>query len=66
MHLYTVAIDPYFASTITEDVYAENKEKALEAAKRTSVIGNNAGNLRMDSLRVVKKKKTDKKKLQDA
>lgn len=27
MHLYTVAIDPYFASTITVDVYAEYKEK---------------------------------------
>ena len=52
---YEMAVDHYFSIPVHFTVEAASKADAIEAAKKHPIITNDSGNLRKDSLRVVKK-----------
>lgn len=61
-NFYEMSMDHYFSSPVHFTVEAVDKKSAMKAAMDHPVITTDSGNLRMDSLHVVKKIKPGKKK----
>ena len=57
MNTYLMSVEKYFGGTETFEVEAENKSDAIEKAKFNSVVNDSGGNVKKDTLKVVKKSK---------
>lgn len=55
MNKYLMSVEKYFSGTETFEVEAENKSDAIENAKLHPVIKDSGGNVKEDTLKVVKK-----------
>lgn len=55
MNKYLMSVERYFSGTETFEIEAENISDAIEKAKMHPIIKNSNGNVREDTLKVVKK-----------
>lgn len=55
MNKYLMSVERYFSGTETFEIEAENISDAIEKAKLQPIIRNSNGNVREDTLKVVKK-----------